>query len=592
MKPERLKKDPQKPAAQQPARSEADESGEPWYGRTLAPALLGSLLMWASFPPLGLAPVAWIAPIGWLMLIRRRRLAGRRPYGSIYLAGLAFWLAMLYWLVLPHWAGVFSWLAMSLYVAFYIPFFVGLSRVAVHALRVPLVIAAPVVWTGLELVRAHVLEGFLIAALGHTQYKWVELIQISDLVGGYGVSFLVMFVAACLTRALPSSGAKITAWPLVPAGVMVAAVLAYGYARTAGDHTRNGPRIALIQGSIDTKFGMDPTEYKRTTYDQYMQQTCQAIVNPDVDLIIWPESMYPWTLILVDEGAFVSSAGYARELECNEEEAKKLEKLSQSLLVVEAQESRESFRQTAADVAAMVETHGPSSNNSGIPMLVGLDTIRYGPGTIRRYGSSALIDRSGNLVGVYHKMHRLMFGEYVPFAEYFQWLYEYSPLSSGIELGDEPKVFDVAGARVMPNICYETVLPHLVRGRFDRLRRAGLEPDVLVVQSNDGWFYGSSALDLHLICNVFRAVECRRPLVAAANTGFSASVDADGRILQKGPRRAVDYLIADVRLDDRHSQYVSWGDWFASTCAFCCGCLLAVGIWRFWTAARGKSKLE
>ena len=86
------------------------------------------------------------------------------------------------------------------------PLFVGLSRVAVHRMGVPVIVAAPVVWTGLELARAHVLTGMTMASLGHTQYRWIEVIQISDLAGAFGVSFLVMFVAACLGRMLPCDG--------------------------------------------------------------------------------------------------------------------------------------------------------------------------------------------------------------------------------------------------------------------------------------------------------------------------------------------------------------------------------------------------
>ena len=75
-------------------------------------------------------------------------------------------------------SSVVAWLALTTYLAFYILFFVGLSRVAVHQLRIPLMLAAPIVWTGLELVRAHFVTGFLMAALAHTQYRWISMIQI------------------------------------------------------------------------------------------------------------------------------------------------------------------------------------------------------------------------------------------------------------------------------------------------------------------------------------------------------------------------------------------------------------------------------
>ena len=84
--------------------------------------------------------------------------------------------------------------------------------------------------------------------------------------------------------------------------------------------------------------------------------------------------------------------------------------------------------------------------------------------------------------------------------------------------------------RIAPNICYETVLSHVIRGQVNALTAEGREPDVLINLTNDGWFWGSSELDMHLACGVFRAVECRKPLLIAANTGFSAWIDGDGRI--------------------------------------------------------------
>jgi apolipoprotein N-acyltransferase len=94
-----------------------------------------------------------------------------------------------------------------------------------------------------------------------------------------------------------------------------------------------------------------------------------------------------------------------------------------------------------------------------------------------------------------------------------------------------------------------------------------MEPQILVNVTNDGWFWGSSELEQHLACGVFRTVECRRPMVIAANTGISASIDACGRIQgEEGPPRKTKLILADVRLDRRESWYLRHGDWFAGTC--------------------------
>ena len=164
---------------------------------------MASFFFWVALPPVDWWPLAWVAPVPWVLLIRLKELPGRRPYAVLTLAGFCFWMAALHWLRLPHPATSIGWVALSFYFAFYLPVFVGLSRVAVHRLRVPVMLAAPMVWTGLELARAHLLTGMTMGSLGHTQYRWIALIQLSDLTGAYGVSFVVMFVAASLARMMP-----------------------------------------------------------------------------------------------------------------------------------------------------------------------------------------------------------------------------------------------------------------------------------------------------------------------------------------------------------------------------------------------------
>ncbi len=155
----------------------------------------------------------------------------RRPYCTLWLVGFVFWLATLHWLRFPHWATGFGWIAMSFYFAFYLPAFIALGRTAVHRLDMPVIAAAPLVWTGLELARADLLTGMTMASLGHTQYRWVAIIQIGDLAGAFGVGFLLMFVAACLARMARCDGARRALWPLIPAGIALAAALAYGHVR-------------------------------------------------------------------------------------------------------------------------------------------------------------------------------------------------------------------------------------------------------------------------------------------------------------------------------------------------------------------------
>jgi apolipoprotein N-acyltransferase len=119
----------------------------------------------------------------------------------------------------------------------------------------------------------------------------------------------------------------------------------------------------------------------------------------------------------------------------------------------------------------------------------------------------------------------------------------------------------------------------VIRRQVSELRAQGNEPDVLVNLTNDGWFWGSCELDMHLACAVLRAVECRKPFLVAANTGFSASIDSAGRILEQGPRRTTDVIVTRVDIDRRTSPYLLVGDWPVGLCLAATCALAVLGLY-------------
>jgi apolipoprotein N-acyltransferase len=534
-----------------------------WFRSTLAIALLGSLLMWAAMPPLALGWLAWIAPVPWLLLVRADKMPGRRNYRVLWLAGFVFWLLAVHWLRLPHPATSLGWVALSAYLGLYVPVFIGLSRVAVHRLHLPLWLAAPVVWTGLELARAHLLTGFLMGSLAHTQVHWPMLIQLADLVGEYGIDFVIMLVAASLTSALfvPRRAAA-----MLPAVLLLSATLGYGYVRLHSerlgeldaDSRSPGPRIALIQGNSLAEWKADPSR-ERQIMDEYIALSERAVAmarqsdGRPLQLVAWPETMFRTGIVTFDHH-------YRLPPEVS---------------------------QTQEEIAA----YGPNDlanlvRRLNTPVLVGVDRVHFTAATgeaaarpPRRYNSAVLVGRDGEIIGTYDKIHRVMFGEYVPFADWMPFLYRFTPLTGGIQPGGEPAGLELDGFTYAPNICYETAIPHVIRRQVARLNALDESPDVLVNLTNDAWYWGSSELDMHLACGVFRAVEMRKPLVIAANGGISAWIDHLGRIRAQSPRQQADVIIADVELSDMESWYVKLGDWFGVVCLTCCIGLAAFG-WR------------
>ena len=518
-----------------------------WWQSPLALGLLGHALWWAALAPLNWTMLAFLAPVGWVVLVRRPQLGGRRAYLALYASSFVFWMVTLYWLTLPHWATSIGWVALSVYLSFYFPLFMGLARVGVHTCRMSPILAAPVVWTGLELLRARLLSGFGMASLAHTQAHWTDLLQISDVFGAYGVGCLIVLVGACLARMLPVAGAGRGWWPMLPATAAMAVALGYGHYRTTEDATRPGPKVALVQGSIDIELKYDPRQ-AQTIFDQYFGLSRRAVAeNPDLDLLVWPETMFrdPWYLF--DDGVEppASTGRTAAEIQSD---------------------SRRALQYTVEPL--------------GVPCLIGIDTMHFKQDQADHYNTALLVDREGAVLCRYDKCHLVAFGEYVPLAETFPWLYRLTPLPSGTQAGSVPQSFQIGSTRFAPNICYEDTVPHLIRNQVVQLRDAGQEPDVLVNLTNDGWFWGSTELDQHLASAVFRAVECRKPLLVAANTGFSAWIDSNGQIRRQGPRRATDVIIADTTIDDRHSWYLAYGDLPAGVCLAGTAVLAVVGLSR------------
>jgi len=546
-----------------------------WNG-PLLPSLASGILLWAAFPPLGWWLLAWIAPLGWLQLILRPRIPGRWPYLAIWLAGMIHWAAVMQGVRLAHPALYVGWLSMSAYLALYPLLFVGLSRVAVHRLGISVVISAPVVWTGLELLRGHALTGFSMALLGHTLFRQVELIQVADLGGAYAVSFAVMFVAACLARGLlrrrrsqEERPFRRAWWPLAAAGVMLSGMFLYGRLTQRDLDAQGGPAteldVALIQDSFDTVFEYN-FQRERDVFASYLQLSRDAVLeHPELDLIVWPESVYAGTLgeVLVEQPLIVP-----QEVPLGEQEFR------------DAVQARQiAVDQKNRDVATGLNSLSKRTGDreDGIWLIVGTDSQRITSGTVERFNSALLIDPQGDVASRYFKMHLVMFGEYLPFGRMFPLLYRLTPMTVGLTPGQKPTAFVTPQGTLAPSICFESTVPHLIRRQVASLREQGHAPDVLVSVTNDGWFWGSSILDLHLACGVFRAVENRLPFLAAANTGLSASIDQNGRIRAEGPSRAPFVLISQVRSVAWDSWYAWCGDVPAGCCLLFCFAVSIVG---------------
>ena len=511
------------------------------------------VLLWFSFAPVAWAPLAWVALIPLIGLVLVPELPGR-PYWKLYAAGSLYWLATFYFIPIPHpalWAG---WAAVSLYMAVYTPLTIAGCRTLVHRWRVPPAIAIPIVWVGVEWIRSHFASGMAMVCLSHSQAKFPVLIQFASISGAYAITFVMVTVATCLAIAWrrwrnlgnwtvdKPSGQRGMNWPVALGVAIVVFAINLGFGliclkqspevasktKTTDNSTtdQDDPnqrtlQVALVQTNFDVVFE-SPTgeDVERRLFD--VAELTKRAVRMEPDLVVWPESgFYPFSWQLKDVGN------------------------RQSVI-----ESEETLRIIWGQAVG-------SDRSGGTPLLsgVGASNVPQGKG----YNSAVLIDNQGQLSKRYDKIHLVMFGEYIPFGKTFPILEKLAPMSS-LEFGQTFEAYEIDGFTIAPSICFETTVPHLIRRQVNELAADGLEPDVMINLTNDGWFFGTSCLDHHFACNVFRAVEMRKTMLVCANTGLSAHIDPLGRVLSAGPRRESKVILATVPKSNGSSIYRTIGD--------------------------------
>ncbi len=490
-----------------------------------------ALLWYLCFFPANWGPLAFLAPIPLLMLVRIEHRT-RHMYVAIYVTWLIATLTAISWMA-ANVPMIGAWLALSLYMAVYPLVFVLASRIAVHRLRVPFVVAVPVLWTGLEFLRAHLMTGFPWYFMGHTQWQWTTLIQICDLVGVYGVSFIIMACAAAVAlwvppntysrlrllanedggfAAVPVASTRTSVVSLAGAIAVLIAAVGYGTFRMAGDHFSPGPRVALVQTNFPSILGKGVRE--DIVWKRHHQMTSLA-VRHQPDFVIWPESAYRWKYLDVEQGVADDTLnGISKRITHGELDA-------------------QGWKDAGFGVREMI---GDLATQANAGFITGLSaySVEKEHG-LRRYNSAVFATPEMGVQGRYDKRHRVVFGEYVPLRQELPFLQAFSPYTddSSIDAGVGPKIFHHAGYSISPLICYEDTVSQLVRGVVAGARlEGGQKLDVLVNVSNDGWFYESSEQPQHLATSLFRAVETRTPLVRSANTGISAVIDGNGRLVE------------------------------------------------------------
>jgi apolipoprotein N-acyltransferase len=479
-------------------------------------AVLSGVMLTASFPPGRLSFLSWIALVPLL-----KGLEGRSPSQGFKLgliAGALHFITLMYWImvVLGHYGNLSIFVSLgplillTLYLALYIAIFSSLTT-CLKGSRFDIIFMASF-WVSLEYIRGNLLTGFPWCLLGYTQYKQLHLIQIADLVGVYGPSFLIVLINGLLYHIISKKhrkGGGLLKWEVFVVALIAAGTLAYGQYRMSGrDEGKKPSRIintAIVQANIDQSIKWDPA-YQASTINTYQRLTREAY-NFKPELIVWPETAVPFF--------------FQDNL-----------RLSPQVL------------STAEEAGALLIFGSPAYERSG--------------GVTKYYNRAYLLAPDLQRPPQYYdKVHLVPFGEYVPLKKILSFVSRMVPAAGDFEAGHKTTPLKSDDMSMGILICFEAVFPELARS----LTREGA--NILVNLTNDAWFGMTSAPYQHLSMAVFRSVENRRPMIRAANTGFSAFIGPQGKILELSGLFQKEVLEAPVDISNSSlTFYTRFGDLF------------------------------
>ena len=479
-----------------------------------------------SYPSLSVSFAAWmmLAPFIW-GVCHVRSVWGATLYG--WLTGLVSNAILLSWVYdtclrgggLAKPVALVAWLGLAGLLAVQFAIF-GASC---HFLRktgafFPLLAACG--WVALEWLHQTIAfygVGFPWIVLGYTQWNVPQVLYIASYTGVYGISFVLAFTGASVGWCFGQPSLRKGIWQLIIATLVFASVYGYGthlqkrFARfMKRPHSLLTLQASLLQPNID--------QYKKWTpefeaeINQTLAEMGRSLAGKNTYLAVWPESAVPGSL----------TDAYYFEL----------------------------FKEIG--------------QQSGAYQMVG-SNIFTAEG--EQYVGAYLMTPQGEGLSAYRKVKLVPFGEFIP----FEWLLKYvvkdievmGALGSFLPGPVEQPLLEAGGVKLGSTVCYESIFPQLWRAQ------AKQGAQVFVNITNDAWFFDTAAPHQHLAVNVLRAAENGLPVLRAANTGFSAYIDAFGNVKERSALFQQTIITASVPLSVRDTStfYVKWGDWFAWVCA-------------------------
>lgn len=490
-------------------------------------ALLSGLLLLVAMPGSGsFWPMVLVGLIPLFYTVQV--LSGRKLALTVLLAGFVHYSFQMYWIVnvLKQYGGlhiiiaVAALMLLAVYMSLYLILFALAARLVFRKQNNFCILwMLPLLWVGLDWLRSWLFTGLPWMDLGYALAGVPRLIQLADITGHFGITFLVvqlnLFFFLCLQR-LYTYGEKRKLSFLrdtLPIFCLLLAVGIYSGVRyknmtnhLAGSDLKQ-LNVGIVQGNIDQNLKWNE-KLQRHSVDKYLNLTQILFKDDSPQVVVWPETALPF---------YPTRSRYTEMLKSATE-------------------------------------YYDFSLITGAPWFEIIDLEKK---KVNYYNSALMLTPDGTYAGSYHKSHLVPFGEYVPFKKFFPFIQPLVEAAGDFTAGsvEHPLKWNESRAGLL--ICFESIFPEISR------KWVASGANYLVNLTNDAWYGFSSAPHHTLAMTVFRAVETRRNLVRSANTGISGIIDARGELLERSPLFKPWAAARKIALLEEKTIFVKYGYLFA-----------------------------
>ncbi len=469
-------------------------------------SIISGILLALSFQKFNLFFLVWVAFIPIMYCIYKNNLRYSVLYRAI--AGITYSLIAFNWMFsflliktksfeATLIASLIFWLYQIVYFVLWVFFF----EVAKKNNSITSIFYVSSLWMILEYIKNYFLSGFPVNLLGYSQSSFTQIIQLADVFGVYGISFLIILINMLLFYWLYNGKKKY----LIFSFVIFMSVLFYGFLRInqiSNINDKDAIKIGIVQPNIEQQ-----KKWNKNLKDEIINtiyNTAKYFKDKSCDIIVYPETLLP------------------RSLEQTEEI---------QILV-----------KNISNYAFLSLIGGKSIENNNL------------------YNSVFLISKEGNIIDKYKKKHLALFGEYIPFENFLVKLLEKVNLTDNYTKEIDLRVFEFDKYTLGINICSEVYYPYLSRELVSK------GATLLTTHSNIAWCDGLSYPYQHFVMNIFRAIENRKYLIVASNTGISGVIAPTGKVIKQTKNQEQICFEETVYTNNYITIYDKIGDLFVYLC--------------------------